>query len=42
MALLRWNLFSYRDLWQWIDAPFATPPQTAGWTQLNLVLDSTA
>ena len=42
MALLRWNLFSYRDLWQWIDAPFETPPQTAAWTQLNLVLDSTA
>jgi hypothetical protein len=26
VALLRWNLFTYRDLWQWIDDPFDTPP----------------
>lgn len=26
VALLRWNLFTYRDLWAWIDNPFATPP----------------
>ena len=25
---LRWNLFSYKDLWQWIDDPY-TPPQEA-------------
>jgi len=26
VALLRWNLFTYRDLWRWIDDPFETPP----------------
>lgn len=26
VALLRWNLFTYRDLWDWIDDPFLTPP----------------
>jgi len=27
VALLRWNLFSYRKLWDWIDDPFETPPE---------------
>jgi hypothetical protein len=27
IALLRWNLFTYRDLWQWIDQPFDVLPQ---------------
>jgi len=22
VAFLRWNLFTYRDLWEWIDKPF--------------------
>jgi hypothetical protein len=39
VALLRWNLFTYRDLWAWIDRPFETPP--AGPDQLSLNLDST-
>lgn len=26
VALLRWNLFTYRDLWKWIDDPFSHPP----------------
>jgi len=28
VALLRWNLFTYRNLWQWIDDPFmhSNPP----------------
>ncbi len=26
VALLRWNLFTYRNLWEWIDKPFDTPP----------------
>ena len=26
VAFLRWNLFTYRDLWTWIDNPFQTPP----------------
>jgi Domain of unknown function (DUF4372)/Transposase DDE domain len=28
VALLRWNLFTYRNLWEWINRPFDTPPQT--------------
>jgi len=26
VALLRMNLFVYRDLWRWLDAPFTEPP----------------
>jgi len=26
VALLRLNLFSYRDLWEWIDKPTEPPP----------------
>jgi len=26
IAFLRWNLFTYRDLWAWIDEPFDTLP----------------
>lgn len=26
VALLRMNLFVYRDLWSWVDAPFTAPP----------------
>ena len=26
VALLRWNLFTYRDLWTWINDPYETPP----------------
>ena len=40
VALLRWNLFSYRDLWEWLNRPFDTPPQAAA--QLDLQLDSTS
>jgi len=39
VALLRWNLFSYRDLWEWLNRPFDTPPQAPA--QLTLNLDST-
>jgi Transposase DDE domain/Domain of unknown function (DUF4372) len=28
IALLRWNLFTYRSLWEWINRPFDTPPET--------------
>ena len=44
VALLRWNLFTYRDLWAWIDNPYETPPENAGPEQLLLpawLLDST-
>jgi hypothetical protein len=27
VALLRWNLFSHKDLWQWIDDPFLQLPE---------------
>lgn len=27
VALLRLNLFSYRNLWDWLNNPFATPPE---------------
>jgi hypothetical protein len=36
VALLRWNLFSYRNLWQWLDRPFDTPPAAAEQLQFNL------
>jgi hypothetical protein len=26
VALLHWNLFTYRDLWSWINNPYDTPP----------------
>jgi hypothetical protein len=35
VALLRLNLFSYRDLWDWLDDPFDTPPALPS-TQLEL------
>jgi Domain of unknown function (DUF4372) len=27
-ALVRWNLFTYRDLREWINRPFDTPPES--------------
>jgi hypothetical protein len=30
IAFLRWNLFTYRDLWQWIDNPFDILPLQPG------------
>ena len=42
VALLRWNLFTYRDLWQWINSPFETPPESGGLTQIMLNLDGSA
>ena len=39
VALLRWNLFSYRNLWEWLNRPFDTPPNPGA--QLELKLDST-
>ena len=38
VALLRLSLFTYRDLWQWIDRPFDTPPEPP--LEHQLVLDS--
>jgi len=36
VALLRWNLFSYRDLWEWLNRPFDTPPEPLADWQLTL------
>jgi hypothetical protein len=33
VALLRMNLFVYRDLWLWLDDPFTAPPVPRGPTQ---------
>lgn len=38
VALLRWNLFTYRNLYDWINRPFDTPPELS--VQLELNLDS--
>jgi IS4 transposase len=27
VAMLRWNLFTYRDIWEWLDNPFCFPPE---------------
>jgi len=36
VAFLRWNLFTYRDLWQWLDRPEDTPALEPAPTQLAL------
>jgi hypothetical protein len=38
VALLRWNLFTYRDLWTWLNDPFETPPIVPAEQQLTLDL----
>lgn len=38
VALLRMNLFVYRDLWAWLDAPFTAPPQPPEPVQQALAL----
>jgi len=39
VALLRQQLFVYRDLYQWIDDPFQAPPALAGVHNGQLMLD---
>lgn len=36
VAMLRYNLFTYRDLWNWLDNPYASPPFTPEEEQLVL------
>ena len=36
VALLRMNLFTYRDLWTWLNKPFETPPTPYLQEQTNL------
>jgi hypothetical protein len=38
VAFLRWNLFTYRDLWEWVDHPFDTFPLVPGPVQEDLPL----
>lgn len=38
VAMLRWNLFTYRHLWEWLDNPFETPPLVPQYEQLQLEL----
>jgi hypothetical protein len=37
VAMLRYNLFAYRDLWEWLNSPFEAPPFTEEMEQLELV-----
>ncbi len=36
VAFLRWNLFSYKDLWAWLDKPFETVPVAPPPVQMDL------
>lgn len=36
VAMLRYNLFTYRDLWTWMNQPFEPPPMTMMQEQLAL------
>ena len=38
VAFLRWNLFTYRNLWEWIDNPFDVLPMVPGAVQIPLPL----
>lgn len=38
VAFLRWNLFTYRNLWEWIDDPFDTLPLESAFVQDDLPL----
>jgi hypothetical protein len=34
-AMLRFNLFTYRDLWEWLNAQFESPPAEIDGRQLS-------
>jgi len=36
IAFLRWNLFTYRYLWDWLDDPYDVPPIEPKLVQLSL------
>jgi hypothetical protein len=36
VAMLRYNLFTYRDLWEWIDNPFEVPAMVPQGEQMSL------
>jgi hypothetical protein len=39
VAMLRYNLFTYRELWEWIDDPFETPAVAPDVDQLSIEWD---
>ena len=39
VAILRMNLFTYRDLWTWLNEPFETPPTPYLQEQMNLAFN---
>lgn len=39
VALLRWNLFTHKNLWKWIDDPFLPPPEPPPGTLFQPDLD---
>jgi hypothetical protein len=40
VALLRWNLFSHKDLWGWLDNPYYHPSDPQEDKQIMLPFDS--
>lgn len=36
IAMLRYNLFTYRELWAWLDSPYEVPPLVPSGEQLAL------
>jgi hypothetical protein len=36
VAFLRWNLFLYKDLWEWINKPYEVLPEIPKSVQLPL------
>lgn len=40
VAFLRWNLFTYRNLWKWIDSPFEVLPVSPGPVQYQLPFEA--
>ena len=36
VAMFRWNVFAYKELWSWLDNPFEEPPDTPDDPQLFL------
>jgi len=42
VALLRWNLFTHKDLWKWIDDPFLPPTESPPGIPFQAELDGIA
>jgi IS4 transposase len=37
VAMLRYNLLTYRDLWEWINNPYLSPPEEVKVEQLSIL-----